>query len=132
MKRSALKRKTPLRAKKQYRWKGRDAATRRADAMLASRVHARGRCALCQFIGVVSGDPLEVHHARGRLKGFRWREESCLLLCRFHHRTGTVISAHGAPAEFRRWLEKNRSDILLLPNVPETAEQAIARMELRG
>lgn len=134
MKRTPLKRKTPMKrgarlARKPYRWKGRDAMTRKADQLAAAIVHGRRICAVCGNLYKVRGDHLEQHHARGRGKGFRWRVESHLLLCSHHHRTSTVLSAHGAPAAFDLWLDKYHPDILAMADVPETPEQAVARMK---
>ena len=130
MKRTAIKRKTPLRRTKPMRWKGRDSATKRADALWARLVHARLHCAVCitysidpRFIG-----PLEAHHARGRGKRFRWRTEYALLLCAHHHRHSPTLSAHGAPASFKAWLERHHPLILTGTPAVETAAQAITRL----
>lgn len=137
MKRTPLKRKTPMKRgcriqRKPYRWAGRDDATREADRLAARIVHARGCCALAHKGAPhmdACGGPLEQHHARGRGKGFRWRTESHLLLCAWHHRNSPHLSAHGAPAAFRFWMENAHPEIVEMPSVPETAEQAVERLK---
>lgn len=36
--------------------------------------------------------------------------------------------AHGGPMMFARWLRRHHPEIAAMPNVPETAEQAVERM----
>lgn len=136
MKRTALKRRTPLARgvgpkrgpMKRYR---KPSAVAKADALAAAIVHARGICALAHKGAPhmnSCGGRLEMHHARGRGKGFRWRTDSHLLLCAWHHRNSPHMSAHGAPKAFAFWLNRHHPEIAAMPNVPETAEQAVERM----
>lgn len=99
---------------------------KRADALAAKIVHARARCA-CADLGGCEGR-LEQHHERRRGRGFRWRTESHLLLCEFHHRIGKP-SPHSTPAAWRAWMEQHHPEIIAMTNVPETAREAIARLE---
>lgn len=141
MKRTPLKRRTPLARgpgpkrtpMKRYR---KPSAVAKADALAAAIVHARGKCAVREALRSIGGDveccagPLEQHHARGRGKGFRWRTESHLLLCAAHHRT-RCMAPHVRPALWRQWMEQFWPEILAMPDVPETAEQAVERMNDR-
>lgn len=139
MKRTPLKRRTPLargpgpkrQPMKRYR---KPSAVAHADALAAAIVHARGCCAFAharERVGLSTTScrgPLEQHHARGRGRGFRWRTESHLLLCAWHHRLSPLVSAHGGPRLFARWMLRHHPEIPAMPDVPETAQQAVERM----
>lgn len=133
MKRTPLRRKKPmrrsaLRPSAPMRKKRRSAAEIEADRLAAQIVHARPRCEMGSQPDAYCSGALEQHHARGRLKAYRWRTESHLLLCANHHRWSVYCSAHGAPRAFREWMEKNKPEILALRCEPETAEEAAARL----
>lgn len=111
--------------RKPMRCKGRDYATRKADKLWATIIHARGFCAVGTAF---CAGPLEAHHARGRLRAYRWRTDCGMLLCAYHHRYSTTSSAHGAPAAFKEWLQEHHPKILNARYEPETASQAIERL----
>lgn len=54
---------------------------------------------------------IEAHHLVKRsVKSVQHDPANGILLCSRHHRLSNKLSAHGAPKEFRAWLEKNHPE----------------------
>lgn len=107
MKRSPLKRKTPMRRTPMVRRRKPQTAEDRA-----SNAHAHRTGAVCAIgRGIGCDGPLELHHVAGRRDSIRNHPLNLMTLCAWHHRHSRILSPHGAPAAFRQWLEAALPDV---------------------
>lgn len=72
-------------------------------------VHARGKCAVCTILGEHHGSGrMEAHHLITRsAPSCRFDPKNGCLLCSWHHKFSTELSAHKAPLAFYMFLERH-------------------------
>lgn len=84
---------------------------RKAMAQWGRIIHAKGFCAVCASLNENHGGKLEAHHIVTRsARSCRFDPKNGIILCSFHHKYSTELSAHKAPLAFFMWLEKHDPD----------------------